>query len=403
MGGGLLQLVAYGAQDLSLTGNPQITFFNSVFRRHTNFAIQTIEQTLDGSFKSNGRISFNISRDGDLLSDLVLKTDGPTSDSFSFFDYIDCEIGGQLIDRQYNHWMNVWCDLTHNKDKTKLLNDLRTGISENEPAYVPLQFWFCKNAGLSIPLLSLQYHEVKFNIKLSDDLSNINNIEIYGDYIFLDNDERRRFAQGSHEYLIEQVQYSNRQHLSSVKVDNNISQEVISITELQFNHPVKELIWTIEQVTDSANSSTKACSVENLGGNQNIIVDSSLIQMNGQDRTEKRDGKYYSQIQRYQRHSGAGLRNTRIGVGSDDITSDLVITKWYPKATNAHVYSFALNPEEHQPSGTCNFSRLDNATLQNTISTSSINGNYKYFIDVYAINYNVLRITSGMGGLVYSN
>ena len=125
--------------------------------------------------------------------------------------------------------------------------------------------------------------------------------------------------------------------------------------------------------------------------------------MNGDDRAEKREGKYYSQLQRYQRHSGAGLRNTRIGVGSNDITSDLVVTKWYPKATNAHVYSFGLEPEEHQPSGTCNFSRLDNAIIQNTISTPTINGNYRYFIDMYAVNYNVLRITSGMGGLAYSN
>ena len=271
------------------------------------------------------------------------------------------------------------------------------------PAYVPLQFWFCRNAGLAIPLIALQYHEVKIIIRLAEALHGVTGLSAWGTYIFLDKDERRRFAQTSHEYLIQQVQHSNRMLLGSTNVLNNEAQKIISTTELQFNHPVKELIWTIDQVTDSANSSAKACSIENLGGNQNIIVDSSLIQINGEDRLEKREGKYYSQIQRYQRHSSAGLRNTRIGVGSDDITSDLVITKWYPKATNAHVYSFALNPEEHQPSGTCNFSRLDNAILQNTISTSSINGNYKYFIDVYAVNYNILRITNGMGGLAYSN
>ena len=271
------------------------------------------------------------------------------------------------------------------------------------PAYVPLQFWFCKNPGLAIPLIALQYHEVKIIIRLAQSLHGVTGVSAWGTYIFLDTDERRRFAQTSHEYLIEQVQHSNRLLLGSTDVINNQSQEIISTTELQFNHPVKELIWTVDQVTDSANSSSKACSVKNLGGNQNIIVNSSLIQMNGDDRAEKRDGKYYSQLQRYQRHSGAGLRNTRIGVGSNDITSDLVVTKWYPKATNAHVYSFGLEPEEHQPSGTCNFSRLDNAIIQNTISTPTINGNYRYFIDMYAVNYNVLRITSGMGGLAYSN
>ena len=271
------------------------------------------------------------------------------------------------------------------------------------PAYVPLQFWFCRNPGLAIPLIALQYHEVKIIIRLASALHGVTGVSAWGTYIFLDTDERRRFAQTSHEYLIEQVQHSNRLSLGSTDVINNQPQEIISTTELQFNHPVKELIWTIDQVTDSANSSSKACSAKNLGGNQNIIVDSSLIQMNGDDRAEKREGKYYSQLQRYQRHSGAGLRNTRIGVGSNDITSDLVVTKWYPKATNAHVYSFGLEPEEHQPSGTCNFSRLDNAIIQNTISTPTINGNYRYFIDMYAINYNVLRITSGMGGLAYSN
>ena len=187
-------------------------------------------------------------------------------------------------------------------------------------------------------------------------------------YIFLDTDERRRFAQGSHEYLIEQIQHSNRLNLGSCEVINNIPNEIISVTELQFNHPVKEVIWTVEQVTDSDGSS-KACSVLNLGGNQNITVDEAYIQMNGDDRFEKREGKYFTQLQRYQRHTGAGLRNTRIGVGSDDITSDLVKAKWYPKSTNAHVYSFAINPEEHQPSGSCNFSRLDNTIIHNTITT----------------------------------
>ena len=143
MGGGLLQLVAYGAQDVSLTGNPQITFFNTVFRRHTAFAQETIEQTIDGSLKPGARLSVKISRDGDLLSNLMIKTDGPISDSFSFIDYVECDIGGQVIDKHYNHWMNVWCDLTHDIDKTKLLNDLRIGfesvstivtVDENQPA-----------------------------------------------------------------------------------------------------------------------------------------------------------------------------------------------------------------------------------------------------------------------------
>ena len=231
-----------------------------------------------------------------------------------------------------------------------------------------------------------------------------NNFTIHSkDYIFLDNEERRRFAQGSHEYLIEQVQYSNRQYLNSIKVNNNISQEIISVNELQFNHPVKELIWTIKQFSNGPNSISKACSKKNLGGNQNIEVSQSYIQFNGEDRFEKRDGKYFSTVQRYQRHNSAGLKISRINVGDDNLSSPNVKAKWYPDSTNAHVYSFALNPEEYQPSGTCNFSRLDNAIIHNTIQSPSIDGNYEYSIDIYAVNYNVLRIMSGMGGLAYSN
>jgi hypothetical protein len=140
-----------------------------------------------------------------------------------------------------------------------------------------------------------------------------------------------------------------------------------------------------------------------LGGNQNIKVNSAYIQMNGDDRFEKREGKYFNQVQRYQHHTSAGINNTRIGVGSDDVTSDLVKAKWYPKTCNAHIYSFALHPEDHQPSGTCNFSRLDNAIIHNTFNTASVNGTYNYFLDIYATNYNILNIESGMGGLVYAN
>ena len=128
MGGGLLQLVAYGAQDIYLTGNPQITFFKTVFRRHTNFAIQSVQQTISGDIKPDSQINFNISRDGDLLSNVILKMNGQTNDSFNCIDYIECEIGGQVIDKQYNLWMNIWCDLTHDIDKTKMLNELRNGI-----------------------------------------------------------------------------------------------------------------------------------------------------------------------------------------------------------------------------------------------------------------------------------
>ena len=276
--------------------------------------------------------------------------------------------------------------------------------SAPEPSYVPLQFWFCRNPGLALPLIALQYHEVRITIKLAESLNNVTDIEAWGDYIYLDTDERRRFAQISHEYLIEQTQFSNRLSLGQHQITNSTAKEILSIEELRFNHPVKEVVWTIEQVNDDENlGKASACSILNNGGTQAIRVNSALLQFNGSDRFYERDGKYFGDIQRYQKHTGAGLRTTRLGVGSNDLVSNQVTSKWYPKVSSVQVYSFALNPEEHQPSSTCNFSRLDNAIIKNTFKTTSHNGTYSYFLNVFAHNYNVLRIMSGMGGLAYSN
>ena len=275
--------------------------------------------------------------------------------------------------------------------------------TKNIPSYMPLQFWFCRNPGLALPLIALQYHEVKIIVQFADTLNGVTNVEAWADYIFLDTDERRRFAQISHEYLIEQVQFSNKIQIDSSTVTNNQGSEVSSITELRFNHPVKELYWTVNQENDDATGRTQACSKTNQGGTQSIAVDSALLQMNGSDRFEERDGKYFTKVQRYQYHSSAGINTTRLGVGSNDVSSDTVTSKWYPTVANIHSYSFALNPEEHQPSSTCNFSRIDNAILQNKFKTPNVNGTYNYFVSIYAVNYNVLRIMSGMGGLAYSN
>jgi hypothetical protein len=270
-------------------------------------------------------------------------------------------------------------------------------------SYIPLQFWFCRNPGLALPLIALQYNEVKISIKLAKSLNGITQLEAWGDYIFIDSDEKRRFSELSHEYLIEQVQYSNNIKLGTNIITNNTPQEVISVTELFFNHPIKEILWSIYQHTDNSQGIIKACSSTNEGGNQNIEVKSSYMQFNGEDRMEERTGNYYTKVQRYQRHTGAGVGITRIGVNSTDISSDQVISKWFPKTTNIHIYSFSLNPDEYQPSGTCNFSRLDNALIHNTFNTASVNGVYNYSINIYAVNYNILRITNGMGGLAYSN
>ena len=373
MGGGLMQLVAYGAQDIYLTGNPQITFFKVVYRRHTNFAVESIEQTFNGSAKLGNKFSCTISRNGDLLSNVFLEIDMKTNltnagrEGFQIIDYIEVEIGGQCIDKQYGEWMDIWAQLSHEKSKLRQLNRLVGGGGDvaglTKKLYVPLQFWFCRNVGLALPLIALQYHEVKLNVQFNSSFSKIatgvyadsvaaDDIErccVFCDYIFLDTDERRRFAQVSHEYLIEQLQFSN-----SLKISATGGQ-----SELRFNHPVKELLWhTNDEAGDGA------------------ILDSCLLQLNGHDRFRKRQGSYFRNVQRYEHHTGAD------GV------------------QRLHMYSFALKPEEHQPSGTCNFSRIDNAVL--TVEATGLTA-ANQTLKVYAVNYNVLRIMSGMGGLAYSN
>ena len=357
-----MQLVAYGAQDIYLTGNPQITFFKVVYRRHTNFAVEAIEQTFNGSAEQGKKFSCTISRNGDLLHRVYLEIDLDSGDDvdekygFGLLDYVELEIGGQTIDKHYGEWMSIWVSLTHDGDSLTLVNKMmQPGPEKN---YIPLQFWFCRNPGLALPLIALQYHEVKINTQFlpseSGKTNNISNCCVFCDYIFLDTDERRRFAQVSHEYLIEQVQFSNKQAASA----NQSTQ-----TELRFNHPVKELVWVVSN------------------NGQYVSVDDALLQLNGHDRFKRRAGSYFNTVQRYQHHSGASEVDCAINSGLADY---------------AHVYSFALKPEEHQPSGTCNFSRIDNAVLNLSHGTGGSLG-------VYAVNYNVLRIMSGMGGLAYSN
>ncbi len=371
MGGGLLQLVAYGAQDVYLTGNPQITFFKVVYRRHTNFSIESIQQTFNGNANLGQRVTCQISRNGDLVHKLYLQatltttTDAGTLDQYAGFkliNQVEVEIGGQMIDRQYGEWMHIWNELTLPEGKktgfnTMISKDAVTptgGTDDIRTVYVPLEFWFCRNIGLALPLIALQYHEVKINLTLGSSLGNnvaLSNVELWADYIFLDTDERRRFAQLSHEYLIEQVQFTGGESIAAG--------EGTTKSKLSFNHPVKELVWVNKSSTDFTFLTTK----------------DFQLQLNGNDRFAKRDAKYFTHVQPYQHHENI------------------------PDGTNIHVYSFALKPEEHQPSGTLNMSRIDTATA--IVGTAS--GSNAGTLNMYAVNYNVLRILSGMGGLAYSN
>jgi hypothetical protein len=490
MGGGLMQLVAYGAQDVYLTGNPQITFWKVTYRRHTNFAVEAIEQTFNGQADFGRRVTCTISRNGDLAYRTYLQVTLPEinqsmMDEARWLDYpgeqliaqVEVEVGGQRIDRQYGDWMHIWNQLSLDSSQQRgyksmvgQTTQLTYAVSDKgadvdgpcdadtvsqvcQPRnalpettlYVPLQFWYCRNPGLALPLIALQYHEVKINLDLRpiDEClwardgnkkasaayaQSLVAASLYVDYVFLDTDERRRMAQNPHEYLIEQLQFTGDESVGSSS--NKI--------KLNFNHPCKELVWVVQpdanvdycaslesgtdlydllgaqpfNYTDALDVLPNSVSAfgENNGpkvDNDNEFNDDSgdgsdavqfvaaetaldlhcwgqnpvvvaKLQLNGQDRFSEREGTYFDLVQPYQHH-------TR--------TPD----------TGINVYSFALKPEEHQPSGSCNFSRIDNATLQLVLSNNTVGNINTAKVRVYATNYNVLRVMSGMGGLAYSN
>jgi hypothetical protein len=528
-----MQLVAYGAQDVYLTGNPQITFFKVVYRRHTNFSVECIEQTFNGTADFGRTVTCNISRNGDLVTKMYLKVEleSVAADAAKPFGFVEnlghalvesakVEIGGSKIDEHYGDWLNIWNELARNSSLDRGYNKMVGNVPEvrkihggarnRYTMYVPMQFWFCRNNGLALPLIALQYHDVRVTFKFRDVRECINGFSrsdvkfkdaiLLIDYVYLDSEERKRFAQASHEYLIEQLQFTGDESV-------NTANEKF---RLNFNHPCKALYWALKmgnyttgkstvalndngdidlerfakvvylasrnlasatQVTLPAQSDeianppaeatgngsaalkalagkissaqmisadatgTAAATLDNVvilkhtlnasdiskndadklkagasadattlinsfsrvfyqhnnyglyaDGSENP-VQSAKLQLNGHDRFSSQDGHYFNYVQPNQHFS-----NT--------------------PADGVNVYSFALNPEEHQPSGTCNMSRIDNATLSLTLgernAASSSNFANDYLVDdtvcsIYTVNYNVLRIMSGMGGLAYSN
>ena len=513
MGGGLLQLVAHGAQDSALTGTPQISFFRSVYRRHTNFAVESIPQVFIGTPGFGKKITASLSRNGDLVNGCVLEVDLPSIKNKAGFDFyslrwvkdlgyhlikrISVEIGGQKIDTHTGEWMHLWNQLSQPKSKdgdtrgwgsgydamigncannssfwvdndgNRLKFDLSKNIVyvdkfnsdgsnfilhkyysadgiENNPyhvlcnnnksysdipsskVYIPLKFWFNdpEKPGLALPLLALQYHEVKINIEFnpiekllvkwhdnyytysnlsenfngivdgkenvacygcdvtSSDFEIINpdcfNAQLFVDYIYLDNEERRRFAQDNHEYLIPQVQYTGEECIEHKCKSKRY--------RMNFNHPVKELVWVVHQ------NGFEPSNYATYYGNNPVCK--AKMTLNGHDRFSERDGTYFDCVQPYMHHTRCPTRGI-------------------------NVYSFALKPEQHQPSGTCNFSRIDNSQLELRlrdevgasvlpIVDSGFRMNAKVarkgaVLRVYAVNYNLLRIMSGLGGLAYSN
>jgi hypothetical protein len=494
-----MQLVAYGAQDVYLTAQPQITFFKVVYRRHTNFSMESIEQTFNGTADFGKKVSATVSRNGDLIGRMYVVANlpavsGQTAPSeFRWVNWVghvlvknvEIQIGGQRIDKQYGDWLHIWNELTqtagHQAGYANMVGNVPrltqaiTGTTTSTPAvelFIPLQFWFCRNPGLALPLIALQYHEVKVEVEFraktecywnagtTVPVGSLSSTSLWIDYMYLDTDERRRFAQVSHEYLIEQLQFTGDEAVTST--NNKV--------KLSFNHPCKELVWVTQKdsVIDSTTMAARGglqwfnytdaidqtylsgTPSDPLGGgmgtaaahssnfpyslpftgavngdagtsfvntgstvslNSNTLTfydllgspnhgaedaatgwvsgaavldggenptSTAKLQLNGHDRFTQRNGRYFNLVQPYQHHTNV-------------------------PATGINVYSFALKPEEHQPSGTCNFSRIDNATLQLTLTAATTASTQTGKVRVYAVNYNVLRIMSGMGGLAYSN
>lgn len=415
------QAVAYGAQDLYLTGTPEVTWWKAVHKRHSNFAKEAVQQTFNGSVGLGKRVTCTLSRNGDLVSNIWLEFDIDTTIDASWYPAealvkeIELEIGGQKIDRHYSDWFRLYDELFHTAEQKAAYRNM-TNVDwdeENGTAglrrklYLPLNFFFNKDAGMALPLISLQFHEVKLHITFADSVVGVNalqDVKLYADFVYLDVEERKKFASASHEYLIEQLQFTGDEGHTILTTGTTTKQ-----IRLSFNHPVKYIVWAMKDgskhgiynlATDLAKVLTPLAGGVVPKGYYNdsfAPLHSAKLQLNGHDRFSERPGSYFSKVQPMQ-HCGT-----------------------QPQA-GVYFYSFALDPKKTtQPTGSCNFSRIDNATLSLTfkkhvdglVSTvadaadeftgdATILDNFKT-IKVFCSNWNVLRIMSGMGGLAFSN
>jgi hypothetical protein len=400
--GALMQLVAVGAQDKFITVGGNVTFWVIKYARYTNFAMESMRQVLSGRPNFGNKVTAKISRNGDLMGACYVQATLPDPSGETYCNAVgfrllketQLRIGGQLIDKQSSNWLLCWNELSSPVEKqlnsdTNLTSTLSrlVGLKSADGAAaaamvasgntwrvnVPLQFAFCRHPGLALPLIALQYHEVEVSIELATknevlqngtggtNLSDLSDVALYVDYIFLDTEERQSFAQKPQQYIIETVQ---EQSQSITGTTTNV--------RLNFNHPVKELVWAIRDGSGARDVFTDFL----VASSQAHPVTSATLKLNGTERFSSRPGLYFSGVQPYQHHEG----NPDNGICC---------------------YSFALRPEELQPSGTCNFSRIDNAELSVT-TDSNLTANTSVIV-VMANSYNVLRVAGGMAGLAYSN
>jgi len=448
-GGGLLQLVAVGKQDAFLTGNPQISFFKMIYRRHANFAIESQPMYFDGTPNFGQRITCLIPRRGDLLGKVYLDVTLPiikdtqgnilsytNAIGHALIQEITFEVGEQEIDRQTGEWMEIWTQFSTPPGQRDALNEM---IGRIEPynvinlkpgtgndglrLLIPLQFYFCNNPGLYLPLIALQYSPIRINITLRplqqlfwvppvpldplwmpacsvqvDCTTPIVNMMLWGDYVYLDVEERRLFVNSSHEYVIEQVQYTPPYAITAKQTSATIA--------VEFNHPIKEFMFVIrrDQMVNRnewfnysslaiGESIVKAPGTSQIGINNSLrtdLLDSAVLQLDGYDRFTARAANYFRLQQPYDHHTTT------------------------PVDAYIYNYSFALRPEDIQPTGSMNASRIDNITWQiqmNPLLTQPLptGGNPMTYpargncsIVVYGHNYNVFRVINGFGGLLFT-
>lgn len=449
-GGGMIQLVAFGPQDGVLTTQPDTTFFKSGYDRYSAFAMESIEQSMNGTADFGKKTTTTVSRSGDLMYKTYLQVQLPrlvNDDGTTCFGkpeqmattfgtdqnvnicwtnglghalirYVEIEIGNQVFDRHYGLWLDLWDELTNTAEKLdgygqmigKYGSDLALvgNANDSKILYIPLQFWFCRNSGLAIPLLALGFHDVRLVVELRtaqelvvalyDDGTRIPtnvtqfvtspsivNCQFFVDYIFLDQAERELFVTKPHSYLIEQVQFSG-----SESVDTNTSAQKL---RMMFNHPVKMLAWVLQRQDNSStigtsnndwfNYSTAKPGTPEPNRALDLLQDAKLV-LNGTDRISTRPQTYFRLVQPYQHLE-------RI------------------PSKNIYIYSFGLRPIEWQPSGTCNMSRLDtvqllyNLTQWSTSQRSALDLTQYCQIQMFAVNYNVMTVTNGMSGLKYAS
>jgi hypothetical protein len=405
MTGGLLKLNNLGAEDVILTGNPQMTFFKTIYKRHSNFSIESLSQTIEGSINFGNNLYITLNKTGDLIKSIVLEITlpelQPPNTNYIWYGYtnnivcsliktITISIGGQLIDKHFGEWYDILDEYENNKNnhiyaKFNSEYSIRNNYS-SKTLYLPLKFWFCKNTGNSLPVNALLHSDITLTIQLRElreiiktDSSSWNlpqtngnlDVKVWADYIFLDKDEKKLFSSNKHEYLIEQLQYTGEDTLFSGLLNYNFN--------LYFKHPIKEIIWIIIQDTNSSINSQTGNNILKYTSSFNNYSDTfktAVIQINGQNLFQQRPSNYFRQVQPMQHHN------------------------YLPKK-HIYSYSFALNPEDHQPSGTINFSSIDNAYLQMNFNQSGVGSSTNSKVKIFATNYNILRIMSGMASLAY--